>query len=494
MDRGWRLAAIAVLTITILSWIRDPDTAGFFGGGAWLALLFLPALGLRKASELAARQRYVSARKLVDILRVVHPAAGLRAQSRLLQAMVLAQNGDAGAALVLLQEDANVQTATGRNAIAQSFRIRGDWNGLLNWFRNGRTREMTPPDLTLLPLYLRALGETGASNELVQEFNTYSADLSSVPQYPSLYPGCLIILLAFTGRAQDLAQRFQARFGSLSADTRTFWLGTAELVAGELETGRRRLENLRATTQDAIVRGEAARRLERTNDLRNTPLAPATENMLRQIIARRERPSTRLFGTRKIWATPVVLTLIALNVVMFLAELRLGGSTNPYTLYRLGALDLFSVLVAGEYWRLVTSLFLHFGPLHLLFNLYALSVIGPGLEQAIGPIRFAICYLVSGLGSSIGVLALHLIGVSRTEQLVGASGCVMGLVGVWAGLFLRHRNAPHAARRLKNILVIVAIQTAFDLSTPQISMAAHLSGLLTGAFLGLILSPRTLPE
>jgi rhomboid protease GluP len=87
---------------------------------------------------------------------------------------------------------------------------------------------------------------------------------------------------------------------------------------------------------------------------------------------------------------------------------------------------------------------------------------------------------------------LRLFGPSKVEQLVGASGCVMGLVGVWAGLLLRHRDAPLAGRRLKNILVIVAIQTAFDLSTPQISMAAHMGGLVTGVFLGLILARRSL--
>jgi rhomboid protease GluP len=142
--------------------------------------------------------------------------------------------------------------------------------------------------------------------------------------------------------------------------------------------------------------------------------------------------------------------------------------------------------------RLLTSLFLHYGPLHLLFNLYALYIIGPGLEQAIGSIRFGICYLLSGLGSGIGVLLLHLLRLNSAQQLVGASGCVMGLVGVWAGLLLRHRHAPMAGRRLKNIFVIVAIQTAFDLSTPQISMAAHMSGLITGVALGLVLAPRTL--
>ena len=158
----------------------------------------------------------------------------------------------------------------------------------------------------------------------------------------------------------------------------------------------------------------------------------------------------------------------------------------------MGALEFFAVRFDGEYWRLLSSLFLHYGPLHLLFNLYALYVIGPGLEQAIGSIRFGICYLVSGLGSGIGVLFLRLWGLNNSDQLVGASGSVLGLVGVWAGLLLRHRRDPMAGRRLKNILVIIAIQTAFDLSTPQISMAAHLSGLVTGVMLGLILAPRAL--
>ena len=79
-----------------------------------------------------------------------------------------------------------------------------------------------------------------------------------------------------------------------------------------------------------------------------------------------------------------MLVFIALNVAMFVAELMLGGSTNPATLHRLGALEPGPVRFAGEYWRLLTSLFLHYGLLHLVFNLYALFIIGPGLERAIG--------------------------------------------------------------------------------------------------------------
>jgi rhomboid protease GluP len=79
---------------------------------------------------------------------------------------------------------------------------------------------------------------------------------------------------------------------------------------------------------------------------------------------------------------------------------------------------------------------------------------------------------------------------SDTMQLVGASGCIMGIVGAWAGFLLRHRHVPLAKQRLRNIAMIIAIQAAFDLSTPQVSMSAHLFGLATGFIVGLIMAPR----
>jgi len=66
----------------------------------------------------------------------------------------------------------------------------------------------------------------------------------------------------------------------------------------------------------------------------------------------------------------------------------------------------------------------------------------------------------------------------------------MGVVGAWAGFLLRHHHTPFAKQRLANIGLIVVIQIAFDLSTPQVSMAAHMCGLVAGFFLGLILAPR----
>ena len=194
----------------------------------------------------------------------------------------------------------------------------------------------------------------------------------------------------------------------------------------------------------------------------------------------------RPYRQSRITVSPIVLALIIINIGVFVLELRDGGSTNPITLHRLGELDTNSVIFRHQYWRLLAALFLHYGPIHIFFNLFALLLLGPALERQIGAFLFAVCYLVSGIGSSIAVVLLTKLRLLGPVQLVGASGCIMGIVGTWAGFLLRHRHAPLARQRLRNIFIIVLLQLAFDLVTPRVSMSAHLGGLLTGFLLGLL--------
>src|SRR3954468_9884465 len=100
--RAWRIAALAVLIVTAGAWLVDRDTAGFVGGGVWLALLFLPAIGLRKIAELASHERYAAARRWATVLRFLHPAADLAGQARLFRAVATAHTGSAAEALALL--------------------------------------------------------------------------------------------------------------------------------------------------------------------------------------------------------------------------------------------------------------------------------------------------------------------------------------------------------------------------------------------------------
>ena len=193
---------------------------------------------------------------------------------------------------------------------------------------------------------------------------------------------------------------------------------------------------------------------------------------------------------RRLRAAPAVALLILINVVVFGVELHRQGLTDPMMLHRLGALDASAVIIRAEFWRLFTALFLHDSIVHLGFNLFALYIIGPPLEKIIGAVRFGACYLISGIGSTIGVVALTQLHVLRPADLIGASGCIMGIVGVWAGVLLRHRHLWQAKQRLLNILLIIVIEVLFDILTPQVSTSAHLCGLVTGFAIGMAVRPK----
>lgn len=485
--RAWRLASLAVLLVTGMAWLANPDTAGFVGGGAWLALLMVPASGIRTVAELATHQRYARARQWAGPLLFFHPSGALRGQAQLLRALELAQAGKFSEALALLAPLRNNHTNVGRQAIAQSFRLRGEWTNLVGWVRSEVPPAARRTDFALMPLYLRALGETGVRDEMVLEFANLLTAAGPISQPAWSYQSSLLAVLAFCGRLHNYQK--QANFRKFPRELRDFWMATSRLAAGNVSVGCSHFEKLRAATRDQLLLSEIAQRLHGADSIAGAPLSQPGLALLHRI-EQSDRPVPRVFGSETRWPTIAVLILITLNIAMFGAEVWFGGSMNQLTLHRLGALEPWAVRFGGEYWRMLTSLFLHYGPLHLIVNLYALFVIGPGLERIIGSVRFALYYLLAGLGSSVGVLLLRLSDLSRPEQLVGASGCVMGIVGVWAGYLVRHRHEPFAARRLWNIVLIVLIQTAFDLSTPQISMAAHLSGLVTGLLLGLLIRPR----
>ncbi len=209
--------------------------------------------------------------------------------------------------------------------------------------------------------------------------------------------------------------------------------------------------------------------------------------MLAQLV--NESMGSRLAGSRpRAQGAPAVWALILLNAAMFGVEMLLGGSSNVAALYNLGGLDPSAVVVGHEYWRLLTALFLHYGALHVAINLLGLYLLGPALERTIGAVKFTISYLLSGLGSGLVVVALWWLAISQSELLVGASGCIMGVIGVQAGLLLRHRASPLAGRQLRDIIAIVAIQTIFDLWIPQVSLAAHLGGFVSGLLIGIVLA------
>lgn len=184
-------------------------------------------------------------------------------------------------------------------------------------------------------------------------------------------------------------------------------------------------------------------------------------------------------------AEPATYVLIGLNVIAFLAEILGGGSATALSggggsLINDGGVNAVAVNVQGEWWRIVTAGFLHAGAIHLLFNMFALYVLGSLLEPAVGTPRFVAIYVVSLLAGSCGALIL-----SPDNITVGASGAIFGLMSA-AFIMARHRGFEQVASQIGMFVVINLVFTAAASST--ISVGGHLGGLIGGAVAALVIA------
>ena len=178
--------------------------------------------------------------------------------------------------------------------------------------------------------------------------------------------------------------------------------------------------------------------------------------------------------------------LVALNLGIYLIQLAMGAGMNADSgsIFSHGALvtDAFYAdgtsagLAHGEWWRLITAAFLHYGPIHLALNMLALWWLGSPVEMAHGHARLVLLYLVSGLAGSAGALIW-----SPNSITVGASGAIFGLLG--AGLILEYEATGRLAG---NYLTLIVINLVFTLGfSSQISVGGHIGGLV-GGILGAI--------
>lgn len=180
------------------------------------------------------------------------------------------------------------------------------------------------------------------------------------------------------------------------------------------------------------------------------------------------RQAKAVFGGRAVTVPRVTWTLLALNVLAYLAEIA-----DQQTVINGFAMHSLAVGILGEWWRLLTGAFLHAPPggglgfTHILFNMWALYAIGPELERRLGHLRFAALYLLSALGGSVTV---YLLGVAA----VGASGAIYGLFGA---LFVVSKRLGYDPR---GVVWLIAINVALTFLI-GLSWQAHLGGLVVGA-------------
>lgn len=168
----------------------------------------------------------------------------------------------------------------------------------------------------------------------------------------------------------------------------------------------------------------------------------------------------------------IVKALMAVNIVAFVGQ----NATNQLDLRGL----LFGPLVAdGEWWRIISSAFLHGSLMHIAFNMYALWILGNSLEEGVGKLRFSLIYLAGLLGGSFAVLAFDF-----AQPTLGASGAVLGSAGALAAVLWSQGKSPTETP----LGFVLALNLALPLLVGGISFWGHFGGIAAGFVAGWLLS------
>ena len=184
----------------------------------------------------------------------------------------------------------------------------------------------------------------------------------------------------------------------------------------------------------------------------------------------------------------VTMALAVVNLAVFLVLEVLGSTEDVQFMFAHGALFGESVLADGEYYRLFTSMFLHYGAAHLMNNLLMLYVIGDRLEAVTGHVRLLIIYLLGGVFANVFTVWIYEV-LGITAVSAGASGAIFALMGGMLGCMARARSGL-VGIGWQRMLLLVGLSVYSGFSSPETNNAAHLSGLAFGFLLGLLLYSR----
>lgn len=491
---GWTAVSALVLLIGAAGWLRFRDYVGYVTFTLTILLITLPWWAHGAAARALKRSQYRRAYRFASFAALLHPADGFRQLPRLFQAFDLAQAGkiaEAETRLTTLSEGDDGIAATAR---AHRLRILERWDEIkLVAERAGLAALARDP--SLLVLYLRALGELEESHNLAEFMLNQEALLLS----GEVIEPAFLYLFVYTGHVELARQVLAAANPGYDDDTRDAWLALASLHAGNFEQARQTFTRLRRS-DNASIRERAQRYLgilAQTTSYQ-PPTARTAHIVTHFARAFAERQNLILNHPQQRSERRMTVSLVLINVLVYVWSsfpLRLIATTEQF-----GDRWAFIApyILSGEWWRMFSYLFVHANWLHLAMNSLGLWALGPFVERAFGRLRFSLIYLCSGLTGSVVYLSLAWYQIAQPQSgeplaLVGASGCIMGLLGATGAVMLRawlKQRAPMAKQILLRLLVVVALQVTFDYNTPQVAGLAHALGLLGGFVSGLLLHER----
>ncbi|WP_442755039.1 rhomboid family intramembrane serine protease [Methylocystis sp. JAN1] len=448
--------------------------------GGLVSLVFFPlvaaplALGALQA-HYARAGRLEAAARCADLMAFFHPSPAMRLSAAFARAAAIDDPREKARAFAALAAEAPAEQA----AVIETRLLadRGDWEKALVLAQN-------PENARQLSGYrLRALGETGRIEEMIRD---YARSADSTPLEQTVFSW--LFVLAFAGRPHAV-EELATRVMRLDPDAAAYWVAISRRQAGDEASARAAFEGLAVSRKETPAAIAARRQLAKFGTPRPHLSAEAQE-IVEGVALRAAAESARLARGWRL--PPATLLLLAANSAAFVAEIGLGGSQNAETLITLGALWA-PLALHGEEWRVLTSAFLHYGPLHFALNMMMLALVGRELENEAGSLKTFAVYLGGALFSSVFVLGLMASGLVGYGLYVGASGAIFALFGVVGALrikdWLRHRASLDAFRATALGLAML-VQIAADFLLPMSSLAAHLSGFGFGLLAGIFVNPK----
>lgn len=181
----------------------------------------------------------------------------------------------------------------------------------------------------------------------------------------------------------------------------------------------------------------------------------------------------------------VVGTVIAINIIVFVILEVIGDTTSSEFMLMHGAVYPDNIYFQGEYWRMITAPFMHFGLQHIMNNMIVLGCSGVILEDAIGHIKFTILYLIAGIGGC-ALSYLQMLYSGDYAVSAGASGAVFGIIGALLWIVIRNKGRYETLTG-KGLLFMIALSLYYGISNGGIDNWGHIGGLIAGFLMSIIL-------
>lgn len=492
------LAGLGVLGHrTGIGWLGVP---GAIGLGAGACLLLLGPLVRVAARWQVAAERMTLAMRLLDLAEILAPGSGVAEEKAMVRAMSEIREGRIEHTIDALSRARDRASAEARLAIderiAMLYLAAYRWRDAIAYAEanlfgappplevpgslRGALGIAPPIWVDLLAAYART-GDLDQAARMLARLEDVCAGRADAALW--LHRGRMMFL-ALAGRI-DAVRTLVApqRARHMSRTARTYWLAVAHERHGDRAAAAEAYARARARSRGR-PREQIEQALAGLAEVRRTELAPVASEIVARVEAAPLPPPVQIARPPTVRATWVLTAAVLL--VGAAAALAVGDTSDTGVLVRIGAQGQ-GLVAAGEWWRLISCVFVHVGVAHLAFNAFGLIVLGWLAEDLFGSVRMVAIFAVAGFA---GALASHL--ASPISISAGASGAVLGLLGAVFVELTWHRARHRMAwrRGLWGALAVVALgELGCGLISSMIDQWGHAGGLLGGALLGVVLSP-----